>query len=156
MYVCLNCGEEFETPHIDEFTVPYGNETVIAHGGIICPCCNSENISESFPCRICERQNAIENLHSFICEECLEEEFDKVADLIEFAEVTTIEDDINDFALTVFGGVSGINDLLKVLLMGLDNSNPQMLKDKKLKYIQENAEELAEWWESKNEQTEIL
>lgn len=156
MYICNKCGETFETPNADTFSVPYGNGTVTANGGTSCPCCNSEDFTESMPCRICGRHFAIDNLHRFICEECLEEEFDKVEDLLAFAETATIEGDINDFALKVFGGTTGVNDLIKIVLIGVQSCNPQMLKEKKHKYIQDNLEDLAEWWESKNEQTEIL
>jgi hypothetical protein len=55
--------------------------------------------------------------------------------------------------MDMFGGIEGVNDVLKLLLKSIFSCNPQMLQAKKHKFIEDYADDLAELWEEQhNEQ----
>ena len=82
----------------------------------------------------------------------LEVYFSDTDDLFEFAKSITNDNNINEFVLYVFKSIEKTNDVLKLLLKSIDDLNPKILEDKKNKFIEEYADDLAEFLEEqKNE-----
>ena len=150
MFKCYKCGETFLEPKIVCDQVPYGDRFVDGISQTVCPYCNG-HFDTVYECKGCGEYFYADELHSFYCEDCIKEEFDKSNELFEYAECVTRSDEINEFALHVFGGICGINTLLKSLLNNIDNIDISLLKNKKEQYITENIESIAEWLEDKNE-----
>ena len=151
MFKCYDCERTFEEPKIVGELRPCG-EGYATESFAVCPYCNSA-FDEAYPCKDCGEYFLADELHSFYCIDCLKEDWDKVDDLFEFAKEITNEGDVNEFALDMFGGIEGVNDILRLLLKSIFSCNPQMLKAKKDKFIEDYADDLAELWEEQhNEQ----
>lgn len=155
MFKCNDCKRFFDEPKTVTDIVPYG-EGSVPLSTAVCPYCNGD-FDVVYPCKDCEEYFSADDLHSFYCIDCLKEIWDKPTDLFDFGETITEKGNINRFALEMFGGIDGTNDVLKLLLKSIFNCNPQMLKEKKEQFIVEYADELSEEWERKeNEQFKIL
>ena len=148
MFKCCECDKVFDEPEIskDSSGVAYAQ----------CPNCGS-GFEEAYPCKDCGEYFLKDELNSFYCLDCLKENWDKADDLFEFAKEITNEGDVNEFAMDMFGGIEGVNDILKLLLKRIFSCNPQMLKGKKDKFIEDYAYNLAEILEEQeNEQSKIF
>lgn len=155
MFKCYDCGESFSEPKIVSERVPYGSSGA-SFDMSCCPYCKG-NFDEAKQCEECNEYYLEEELYNGICVDCLKENFDKPEDLFEFAEEITEENCINQFALDMFGGIEGVNSILKLLLKSIHYCNPEMLQAKKEKFIEKHANELAEYWEAKyGEQSKIF
>lgn len=151
MFKCCECGKVFDEPLIQSDNVPYGEGTV-PRTFASCPHCDS-GFDEAYPCKDCGEYFLADELHSFYCIDCLKENWDKTDDLFEFAKDITTKNSVNEFAMDMFGGIEGVNDILRLLLKSIFSCNPQMLKAKKDKFIEDYADDLAELWEEQhNEQ----
>ena len=151
MFKCCDCGNVFDDPQKDYDYVPYGESDVpmvIAS----CPNCGG-GFDEAYPCPECGEYFLKDELNSFYCLDCLKENWDKPDDLFEFAKGINGENEINQFALDMFGGIEGVNDVLRLLLKSIFSCNPQMLQAKKDKFIEGYAFNLGELLEEQqNEQ----
>ena len=147
MFKCNECGAVFDEPLIQSDNVPYGEGTVPREFAS-CPHCHG-SFEPAYPCKDCGEYFTKDELHSFYCTECVKENWDKPDDLFEFGEGFENKSGINQFALEMFGGIEGINDVLKLLLKSIFSCNPQMLQEKKDKFIEDYADDLAEIWEEK-------
>lgn len=145
MYKCEDCGRFFDEPRVSKDYVPYGEQNVPIEIAV-CPYCKG-GFEIVYPCKDCGEYFAKDELHSFYCIDCLKEIWDKPDDLFNFGEAMTEKGQVNQFALEMFGGIEGVNDTLCLLLKSIFNCNPQMLKDKKTKFIEEYADELSEAYE---------
>lgn len=152
MYKCCNCGKVVASGKSVYDRVPYGSTDVDMYAGEVCPFCKGE-IFEVYKCKGCGEWHFVDDLHSFYCEDCIKDEFDKSAELWEFGKEVITPSNINDYALEVFGGIDGINSLLKSLLIQIDSIDINFLKNKKEKYIKEYIDELGEWLEAQNEKS---
>ena len=151
MFKCCECGKVFNEPKTACDSVPYG-EGSVPRTFASCPFCDG-SFEEAYPCKDCEEYFLKDELHSFYCTECVKENWDKTDDLFEFAKEITNKGDVNQFALDMFGGIEGVNDVLRLLLKSIFSCNPQMLQAKKDKFIEDYADDLAELWEEQhNEQ----
>lgn len=151
MFKCLECGAVFDEPKIVNDSVTYGKVSV-PRTFASCPHCDS-GFDEAYPCKDCGEYFLADELHSFYCKDCLKENWDKTDDLFEFAKDITTKGSVNEFALDMFGGIEGVNDILRLLLKSIFSCNPQMLQAKKDKFIEDYADDLAELWEEQhNEQ----
>lgn len=150
MYICDYCKRVTPSGESAYDLVPYGSSDVPMYVGQACPSCGC-SLKEAYKCKGCGEYFVADDLHSFYCEDCIKEEFDKSAELWEFGKEVITPSGINDYALEVFGGIDGINSLLKSLLIQVDNIDINFLKNKKEKYIKECIEELGEWLEAQNE-----
>lgn len=149
MYKCKECGEAFSEPTYESEVVPYGSRFVGKEFSV-CPYCAGE-YDEAEKCKECEEYFFDYELHNGICIDCLKEEFDKLYTLFEYAETYTDKNAINDFALEVLGA-ERINEILRDFLKNVTNADVNALKEKKLKFIEKNAYDLAEYLEEQNEQ----
>ena len=104
MFKCCECDKVFVEPEIskDSSGVAYAQ----------CPNCGS-GFEEAYPCKDCGEYFLKDELNSFYCLDCLKENWDKADDLFEFAKEITNEGDVNEFAMDMFGGIEGVNDILK-------------------------------------------
>jgi hypothetical protein len=151
MFKCCECEKVFSDPKITYETVPYG-EGVARITLAECPHCGS-GFDEVYPCKDCGEYFLADELHSFYCIDCLKENWDKVDDLFKFGKDITTANNVNQFAMDMFGGIEGVNDILRLLLKSIFSCNPQMLQAKKDKFIEDYADDLAEFWEEQhNEQ----
>lgn len=150
MYKCGNCGREFETAEENDCFVPYGKNRA-AFSISVCPHCGSDEFAEAYLCKDCGRYFTEDELTCFHCDDCLEIDWDDTDDLFDFAQDITTKGNINEFALSVFGGVDKLNDFLKLVLKFIDIAKPEMLKEAKSKFIDMYKENLAEELERQNE-----
>ena len=147
MFKCNECGAVFDEPRIFGEERPYGNGSA-TESFAECPRCHS-GFEEAYPCKDCGEYFTKDELHSFYCTECVKENWDKPDDLFEFSKGIENKSGINQFALEMFGGIDGANDVLRLLLKSIFSCNPQMLQAKKNKFIEDYADDLAELWEEK-------
>ena len=155
MFKCYDCGKIFFEPKTIEQSHPYGMSNATEHLSA-CPYCNG-SFDEAYPCKECEEYFFKDELHSFYCVDCLKENWNKPNDLFEFAESITTKGNINEFALEMWGGVDGVNEVLRFLLNTIFRFDCKKLKPNQEKYIEKYADELAEILEEQeNEQTQIL
>ena len=151
MFKCHDCDTVFDEPKCSGQYHPYG-EGYAFESYSVCPRCGG-SFSEAFACKDCGEYFFEDELHSFYCIDCLKENWDKPEDLFEFAKDITNEGDVNQFAIDMFGGIEVINDILRLLLKRIFGCNPQMLQNKKDKFIEDYADDLAEILEGQhNEQ----
>ena len=145
MFKCYDCGATFFEPKIVSQSVPYG-EGYASYELSQCPNCNG-SFGEAFICKDCEQYFFEDELHNGYCIDCVKENLDDPEDLFEFSEQFVDKGCINEFALEMFSGTSGINSILKLLLNFIYHFNPEMLQASKNKFIEKYADELAEYWE---------
>lgn len=154
MFKCTECNRFFQEPKTAVDYVPYGESDVPLETAV-CPYCSGD-FDLVYPCKGCGEYFDKDNLYSFYCIDCLKEEFDKTDDLFHFGQTITEKGEINKFALDMFGGIDGTNDILELLLKSIFNCNPQMLKEKKSEFIEKYADELSEILEREENGFKIL
>lgn len=80
MYICRDCGKQFDEPE-RTYDDPSPAGVSLASGYYVyeeCPCCGSEDIEEAHQCQIC-REWTIED--STICHSCREQITDEVREI---------------------------------------------------------------------------
>lgn len=148
MFKCHNCHFDFDEPEISGQHHPYG-EGYAFESYSVCPRCGG-SFSEAFACKDCGDYFFSEELHNSYCIDCLTDNFSDTDDLFEFAKNITTDNNINEFVLYIFKSIEKTNDVLKLLLKSIDVLNPKMLEDKKNKFIEEYADDIAEFLEEQN------
>ena len=150
MFKCHDCHTVFDEPKCSGQYHPYGEGYALERYSV-CPRCGG-SFSEAFACKYCGEYFCSEELHNSYCIDCLKDNFSDTDDLFEFAKSITTDNNINEFVLYVFKSIEKTNDVLKLLLKSIDDLNPKILEDKKNKFIEEYADDLAEFLEEqKNE-----
>lgn len=67
MYICNNCGETFETPHVIEEHHPYGMGYATEEWHV-CPYCEETDYSEAVQCEMCGE--LVAELDGGLCDVC--------------------------------------------------------------------------------------